>query len=105
PAGNSSDVQQDEVSTDQLAPNLVPGCLDSSEYNACIFWKNPVAQNGAPLSPAIRANSDLSDLQQHAVNITGFDDSGLLQNSFIKIRAVTGNNGQSVSLSTKEGRF
>lgn len=55
-------------------------CMDSSQYNACIFWKNPVAQNNMSFTPATTYETDLSYLQIYGVNIAGMTD-GYLKNS------------------------
>ena len=59
---------------------LDPDCMDSSQYNACVFWKNPVAQNGKAIQPATTFNTDMSELQIYGVNILGMH-SNYLQNS------------------------
>lgn len=88
-----------------LQPNLVSDCLTNDAYNACIFWKNPVAQNGAPLAQPVVASSDLSTYQLHAVNIDGFNNSGTLQNNYIRVQAITDNNQLSVVETNGDYKF
>ena len=59
--------------------SIDPSCMNSSEYNACIFFKNPVAQKGSPFDPPITFLTNLSSIQIYGVNITGTID-GLLKN-------------------------
>lgn len=70
-----------------IRPNLLPDCATNPQYNACIFWKNPVAQQNSPLSAALNFNSDLSALQIHAVNIDSkdVDAKGQFKNSSFTI--------------------
>lgn len=87
-----------------LEKNMVDDCAINEDYNACIFWKNPVAQVGAPLAAPITRTSDLSGIQIHAVKLEGYDDSGLLKNGSFFVRALNPN-GRLVSLSTESGQF
>lgn len=58
--------------------------MTNPNYDTCIFYKNPVAQNKAPLSPSLTPTSNLSSLQIYGVKLTGLNDSGYLENdSFI----------------------
>ncbi len=72
-------------------PNKVTDCFSNPNYNSCLFWKNPVAMNGMALATYISANSNLSPLQIHAVNIerADYDNSGFLKNSSINVTAQT----------------
>jgi hypothetical protein len=65
-----------------LTKNIIANCFNDATHNACIFWKNPVAQNGAALATPIDANSNLSALQTHGVNIpqSWLNNSGFLAN-------------------------
>ena len=55
--------------TNEQVSNLIdkgaldPNCISSSEYNACLFLKNPVAQNTSPFNPPITFFTDLSSIQ------------------------------------------
>ncbi len=73
-----------------LQPNLVPGCAQNANFNACIFWKNPVGQRGMPYASPILSTSDISADQTHAVRILGTDGSGNLRNSSINVMTTTG---------------
>ena len=59
-------------------------CMDSSEYDACVFLKNPVAQNGESFNPPITFFTDLSSVQTYGVKITD-TINGFLQNSSYNI--------------------
>ncbi len=76
---------------ESISPNRVTDCFSNPNYNSCLFWKNPVAMNGAPLATPIVANSNLSTLQIHAVNIerADYDNSGFLKNASINVTAQT----------------
>lgn len=84
-----------------IEPNFVPDCMNDPNYNACVFWKNPVAQQNAPFQQRINAVTDLSDLQVHAVNILGTDESGLLRNPTIDVSTTEGIRIQDVGLNFK----
>lgn len=45
-------------------------CMTNLKYNACVFYKNPVASSGRVLSGPLNLNTDLSLHQVFAVNIT-----------------------------------
>ena len=102
--GNGGDNLSKANLKSELERNLVQNCTADSEYNACIFWKNPVAQQGQAFTTAINRNSDLKNVQIHAVNIEGYDDSGVLKNSSFFVRALTAS-GQLQSVSTESGQF
>ena len=55
-------------------------CMNSLDYNACIFLKNPVAQNAAPFNHPITFSTDLSFIQTYGVNLVGMTNN-YLQNS------------------------
>ena len=59
-------------------------CMDSSEYDACVFLKNPVAQKGESFNPAITFFTDLSYVQTYGVKITD-TINGFLQNGTYNI--------------------
>ena len=88
-----------------LEPNLVSNCFDNTQYNACIFWKNPVAQNNKAFSAPITFDADLSPYQTHAVKLEGYDNSGLLQNPSFRIFAANVVAQRFESVSTSSGLF
>lgn len=65
----------------QAIGELNPACMTSSSYDACIFFKNPVAQNQASLSPSLTPSSNLSKLQIFGVKLKDLSSSGYLENS------------------------
>jgi len=85
---------EENIDDTVLARNLVANCASNPAYNACIFWKNPVAQVGAPFPAVIAANTNLSQHQIHAVNIpaTWYDNSGFFRNSTFDLYFDTVNN-------------
>ena len=76
---NESEKGSEKVGTLISNGALDSNCMNSSEYNACVFLKNPVAQNGSPFNPPITFFTDLSSVQIYGVNITDTID-GLLKN-------------------------
>ncbi|MCC7405105.1 MAG: hypothetical protein IT288_11965 [Bdellovibrionales bacterium] len=69
-------------------------CMESFEAQACLFFKNPVAQKGAPAG-----DDELPGLQLLGVELTGLDSSGYLKNANFEVsssahgRAHEGSNG------------
>ena len=91
----------------EIEQNFVSDCATNGDFNACIFWKNPVAQNGAAITPAVTRNSDLSSLQIQAVNLTGFNTSnGCLENSSFDFKAYDGSGDlEDVCVSDQKFKF
>jgi len=87
-SGGSS-LLEGEIVPNGIAPNLVPNCLANPNYNTCVFWKNPIAQEGRVFASPVGGSSDLRSLQTHAVNIQPehLDNSGFLQNSSLRVNA------------------
>jgi len=65
-------------------------CFSSSDYDSCIFYKNPIAQKGAPFSPAISAGTDLSLYQIYGVKLRNLASSTALRNDTFNISVSTG---------------
>lgn len=71
-------------------PAIVADCMTNANYNACVFYKNPLAHANivnpaiTTLSPAPSYTRDYSTLQTYGVNITGLSGQ-YLENSFIKV--------------------
>ena len=59
--------------------------MSNPNYDTCVFKKNPVAQNGASLSPALSPTSNLSSLLIYGVKLAERDTSGYLQNTSFAI--------------------
>lgn len=91
---------------DSIAPNKVTDCFSNPSYNSCLFWKNPIAMNGMALTSPINANTNLSTLQIHAVNIerADYDNSGFLKNASINVTAQT-DDAVLQRVSTTSGNF
>lgn len=66
--------------------NIVADCMSNPNYNACLFWKNPVAHGGIPLSQPQSWSTDLSDLQTQGFTIRG-NDNGELENQHLNVAA------------------
>ena len=70
PTRRNSDGSNEQVSSLITKGTLDLNCMASTDYNACLFLKNPVAQNGRPFNPPITFFTDLSSVQTYGVNIT-----------------------------------
>jgi hypothetical protein len=81
-------------------PQPATDCLADSSANACLFYKNVVDANGGAM-PSYSYSSDLTDLQNYAVDIEGLDGSGYLQNSTIIVE----NAGATRTRATSNGDF
>ena len=72
-------------------PNTTPGpdgtivsdCNENSDYNACIYKKNPIAQSGNTIDYN-RVLSQLTEIQTYGVQITG-TEGDLLKNSHFDV--------------------
>lgn len=84
--GNSGDGGGDQIhipTVGRAQGKLSEDCESESDYNACIFYKNPVVTKGSSVSGGVELDTKLDGLgiQKFAVKIEGMDDSGYLQNS------------------------
>lgn len=95
-----------QISDTDISPNIIANCATDSTVNTCLFWKNPVAQNNAPLAAPITSTTNLSALTTHAVNIMPdwYDNSGFLKNLSVDVYANTLANVAS-RVSTTTGNF
>lgn len=66
------------------AGTLDPNCLTNNAYDACLFWKNPVAQKGSAYASPIRFGQDLNE-QTFGVKLAGLTTSGKLENDSISV--------------------
>lgn len=58
--------------------------MSNLDYDACIFYKNPIAQSQSPLPSSLTPTSNLTQLQIYGVKLKGLNNSGYLENnSFI----------------------
>lgn len=62
---------------------LTTSCATRSDFDACIYLKNPVAQRGAAVS-----ESDLTTLLQFGVKIRDLEPTGNLQNAHFQVRTL-----------------
>lgn len=65
-------------------------CLNNSVYDACLFWKNPVAQNGKALTNFISQSDDLINLQTFGVNLKNLTNQTQLKSTSLNIIATSG---------------
>lgn len=71
-------------------PVVSPDCLSDQQYDACIFFKNPVAHVKRSFTSKITYGDDLDEHQTYAVNITGRTDPSYLKNLSIDVFATSG---------------
>lgn len=88
---NSENQQTPSLNSDGTSINRISDCFTNSNYNACLFWKNPVAMLGARLPVTIGADTNLAAYQIHGVIIerSDYDNSGFLKNTSINVTAQT----------------
>lgn len=96
-ANDANEIRENQVPAPLIyfaSGDLVDDCLDNSSYDACLFFKNPVAQNGGPISQERMDEDSLVPLQKFGVvlNLQGQryleNDSVSVKNAF-GYRAVT----------------
>ncbi len=86
-------------------------CMNNNSFDACIFWKNPVAQNGAAFSHKVQFGDNLSSTQTFGVKLRGLASVNSLSNSSFQIIASGGQTAAPVNGSWKfpyesdSGRF
>ncbi len=60
-------------------------CQSSNQYDACIFWKNPVAQSGSAFSSVLTFGTDLSSLQKFGVQLSNLKSTQYLESNLLYI--------------------
>jgi hypothetical protein len=75
-------------------------CLNNSAFDACVFWKNPVAQRGQAYSRTLTYGDNIQE-QTFGVKLTGLINNEL-KNSSIRVLA---SNGQTAQISGGHWRF
>lgn len=71
-------------------PTASLSCREDSNFNACVVWKNMVAQNGGSLTPTPSFGLEQTSRLSYGVNLPGLDSSGYLQNSTITVNITNG---------------
>lgn len=66
-------------------------CMTNPNFDACLYWKNPVAQTNTILN-ATNVMSSLTPAQTFAVEILNTDGSGYLKNSAFTVLGPSGTN-------------
>lgn len=59
-------------------------CLNNNTFDACIFWKNPVAQKGSTYNPSVRFGQDIKE-QTFGIKLSGLSNPNRLSNSSIDV--------------------
>lgn len=65
-------------------------CRKDAGFDACIFRKNPVAQNKGPISGGVQYGKDLSAVQVFGVKIQGMTNPNRLANNHISVNVSRG---------------
>lgn len=81
------------TATASPTPTSVPTvqtCQTDSTVDACIVWKNMVAQNKGPLSPLPSYGLEQTSRLKYGVILPGLDTSGYLQNSTLNVGITDG---------------
>ena len=67
-----------------------PNCFTNPAVDACLFYKNPVAQNRGPISPRVTYGSDLTAVHVFGVKLRNQTDPNRLRNSSIDVFSSAG---------------
>lgn len=67
-----------------------PGCESRTTFDACLFLKNPVAQNRGPIPSGIVYGRDLQKTQTYGIKLKGLDDPERLGNRHFNIVTSSG---------------
>lgn len=67
-----------------------PNCLNNNAYDACLFWKNPVAHKGSAFSALFRFGQNTTDVQTFGVKLKNQTNPNSLSNGSIRVLASTG---------------
>lgn len=60
-----------DPSPSRMAGVLDDHCMENNSYDACIFWKNPVAQRNLPFAVPLKFGQDLKETQIFGVKLFG----------------------------------
>lgn len=72
------------------SPTNDPNCKTNPSFDACLFYKNPVAQAKAPIPSGVSFGRDLSTIQTFGVKLRNLTNPNQLKNSFIDVYATNG---------------
>lgn len=67
-----------------------PACFTNAAYDACLFYKNPVAQMKGPLSTKLSYGADLTAVQVFGVKLRNLTNPTSLRNTSINVSASAG---------------
>lgn len=71
-------------------PTTDPSCFANPNYDSCLFYKNPVAQNKAALSSKVAYGADLSAVQVFGVKLRNLTNPSRLTNTSIDVSSSAG---------------
>lgn len=60
-------------------------CQNNNQYDACIFWKNPVAQKGSAFQSVLTFGADLSSLQKFGVELKNLKSPQYLESNSLYV--------------------
>jgi hypothetical protein len=67
-----------------------PNCLNNSNYDACVIWKNPVAAQNRVFPAILQRATDLKDSQNFGVMLTNRKQPGKLESTTVSVSASAG---------------
>lgn len=89
PSGGGAALQNVKGDFELLPPTdkIDEGCINSADYDACIFYKNPIYSKNAPLKDFARGR--LNERQTLGVKLIGLNGSGFLENSTFRVETIS----------------
>lgn len=72
------------------SPISDPSCFTNPAYDACLFYKNPVAQMKGPLAAKLSYGADLTAVQVFGVKLRNLTNPTVLRNTSINVSASSG---------------
>ncbi len=73
-----------------LTRDQVTNCMNDNTFDACVFWKNPVAQRKSAFARPLRFGDDLSAIQTFGIKLRNQTSPNSLRNNSITVTASAG---------------
>lgn len=84
------EVEFSGIPSSKSAGNLDASCLSNTNYDACIFWKNPVAQNGNALTKYLNVGDNVDPLQTFGIQLEDLTSATNLKSTSLDIGVTSG---------------
>lgn len=78
-------------------PTNDPNCFTNETYDACLFYKNPVAQAKMPLAAKVSYGADLQTVQTFGVKFRNLPNPNLLRNTSVDVFSSAGSRAAPVN--------